>query len=415
MSKPTVLLIAGGKNSRFFPLNTATHKGFLPLMGRPLVVRALESLAKHDFTDVVLVVSPRDFASEGGIQEELARYSLPLTPKIVLQTEAKGQGDAVLCAREHLKGSCILLSPYYVSAGIIAQKLWQQQQTTNSDCVFLGTKVTDTTLYGILAFDAQDRSRVVGVVEKPQHNPPSEYKINSAYLFSHHFIETLAQTTPDEYSLETAITTFAKEAHCSWVENTETLASLKYPWHLFDSLAELFTHTQSHTSASATVSSTAIIDTTAGPVVIDDEATIGDFVKLAGPCYIGKKAFIGDYSFVRGSSVEEGVVLGAYTELVRSIVFPKTTMHSCYIADSILGHGVKIGAGCITANKRFDRATIRTEVKDRMVDTHRKNLGTIMGAGVTTGIGVKIMPGVLVGAGQALKPGELVTRNSPHA
>ena len=46
MQKPTILIIAGGENSRFYPLNTQTHKGFSTLVGKPIVAHALENLKK---------------------------------------------------------------------------------------------------------------------------------------------------------------------------------------------------------------------------------------------------------------------------------------------------------------------------------------------------------------------------------
>ncbi len=414
MRKPTVILIAGGQNSRFFPINTTTHKGFLPLLGKPLVVRTIEDLHEQGFWDIVLVVSPNDF-QERGIEVELSNYQLAVQPKIVVQESAKGQGDAVLCAREHLTNDCILLSPYYTSAGVLAEKVWQAKQSGDSDCVFMGTKTENTSLYGMLAFDPQNHNRVVGVVEKPEDNPPSNFRINSVYYLTKEFVEVLAQTPISEYSLEEALSTYAVAHNCSWVENTDTLASIKYAWHLFDCLSVLFETAQNYISKSATISSTALIDSKQGPVIIDDGATIGDFVKIVGPCYVGKQALIGDYSFVRGSTVEADATIGAYTELVRSIVLPHVSMHSCYIADSIIGYNVKIGAGLITANKRFDRKEIQTQIKGKMVDTARKNLGTIIGSDTATGIGVKTMPGILIGSKQVIKPGEIVTRNIPHA
>jgi len=64
MQKPTILIVAGGKNSRFFPLNTETHKGFLPLLGKPMIVRALKSLKKNNFNKYIKKFEIFEFHSQ---------------------------------------------------------------------------------------------------------------------------------------------------------------------------------------------------------------------------------------------------------------------------------------------------------------------------------------------------------------
>ncbi len=58
---PTVVILAAGENSRFFPLNQTTHKGALSLLGKPLIVRTLENLEENGFEHIVIVVSKKDF------------------------------------------------------------------------------------------------------------------------------------------------------------------------------------------------------------------------------------------------------------------------------------------------------------------------------------------------------------------
>jgi bifunctional UDP-N-acetylglucosamine pyrophosphorylase/glucosamine-1-phosphate N-acetyltransferase len=87
--------------------------------------------------------------------------------------------------------------------------------------------------------------------------------------------------------------------------------------------------------------------------------------------------------------------------------------HLSYVGDSVLGENCNLGAGTITANYRFDAGTIKTTVKDKVVDSGRRKLGAIMGDNVKTGINALFMPGVKVGNGSWVGPNVMVQRDLP--
>ncbi len=415
MSKPTVVILAAGSNSRFFPLNTETHKGFLPLLGKPLVVRALENLSQHGFTHVTLVVNKKDFGG-AGLSAKLPKYNLPLKVSWVLQAEATGQGDALLAASDHITSEhFICMSPYYPTAGELAEKLWKTQAEDQSECVFMGTQVDNPSLYGMFEFATDNPKRIMGIIEKPTQKAPSNYKINTVYLLSKKFVSHLAQHQSEQYSLESAITSYAKKHHITWVENTQNLPSLKFAWNLFEMTKYLFTSATTTISPEATIAQTAIIDERSGPIIIEAKAKVGDYAKIIGPCFVGKESMVGDYCLIRGGcTIEAGATVGAYTEVARSIILEKANVHFSYIADSILGQNVHVGAGLITANKRFDRKNIKTMLKGQVVEMPSNAHGVIVGAHTHLGIGTRTMPGVLLGAHTRIRPGSIIDKNTSH-
>lgn len=412
MTKPTILIIAGGKNSRFFPLNTYTHKGFIKLLGKPLIVRALEDLERHGFTKIVLVVSQKDNQPEK-IKLWVEQYGLTLDIKLVLQPEAHGQGNAILHGTECIDGDFILASPYYTNMGELAAKLWQKKQESGADCVLLSSPSKNPALEGILSIEGE---RVTGVVEKPAlGTEPSKIKVRSVYLFDQSFLKVLQETNQEEYSLEAAYDTHCKTAFYTHVETTASLPSLKYSWHLFDMFQALMKTEGTHISEHAQIAESAEIDDSNGPVIVADGARVLSFARLVGPCYIGKNALVGDYTLVREGSLEKDAVAGSNTEVARSILLSGASIHYSYLADSIVGQNSKIGAGLITANKRLDRAVIKTKLKGAMVEMGTNRAGVITGEGSALGIRVSTMPGVLIGAHAQVLPGTTVEKNIEHA
>lgn len=404
-SKPTVVLLAGGENSRFFPLNTGTHKGCRMVAGKPLLVWALEDVIRHGFTKVVLVVSPKDFDQQG-ISAQLSSYNLPIEIEYVLQQEPKGQAHAILLGAKNVTDQCIVASPYYLNLGELAAQLAEAATNSSADCILSGSATDQPEHYGILSVEG---TRVTGLVEKPSQ-PASNKKINSVYFFRKIFLDFLAAQPEDQYSLEASINSYAQDHSIEWQEIPE-LPSLKFAWQLLDFMEILLKSQTSSIDSTANIAETAILDETTGPIVIAENVTIKDFVKIAGPAYIGKNVLIGDYSFVRGCSIEENATVGARTELVRSLVESDVSIHSSYCADSILGRGSKVSSGLNTANKRLDRAEISATLAEKKIPTRKKALGIITGEDTNLGISVNTMPGVLIGSKAILFPGVTVFKN----
>jgi bifunctional UDP-N-acetylglucosamine pyrophosphorylase/glucosamine-1-phosphate N-acetyltransferase len=97
-----------------------------------------------------------------------------------------------------------------------------------------------------------------------------------------------------------------------------------------------------------------------------------------------------------------------------SIIMDNTHIgHLAYVGDSILGETCNLGAGTITANYRLDAGTIKTMVKDKVVDSERRKLGAILADNVKTGINTLLMPGVKVGANSWVGPNVVVERDLP--
>lgn len=110
-----------------------------------------------------------------------------------------------------------------------------------------------------------------------------------------------------------------------------------------------------------------------------------------------------------------GARVGFASEVKASILMEDARApHLNYVGDSILGEHVNLGAGTVTANLRFDGATIKMTVKGVRVDTGLRKLGAIVGGHAQTGINVSIMPGVKIGSYALVYPGCVVYRDVPR-
>ena len=96
-------------------------------------------------------------------------------------------------------------------------------------------------------------------------------------------------------------------------------------------------------------------------------------------------------------------------ELYDVLVMDNTTSkHTSYVAHSVIGENVNIGAGTITADYRHDGKNNMTIVNDKKIDSGRRKLGAFFGDGVHTGIGTLIYPGRKLWPSVGTLPGEIV-------
>ena len=399
---PTVVILAGGENSRFFPLNTGTHKGGRTIAGVSLIERCITDLMAHDFDKIRVVVSDKDFGGQG-LSGNIAQGV-----EYVLQPKPQGQADAVIQGTKGIDGDCIVVSPYYLNAGAISQQLVRKKIDSRADCVVLASKTDQPDLYGML--ELKD-DQVVSVAEKPTGASQSRMKVNSFYLFNAEFLEKLRETESSQYALETVLNSFAHDRVIKIIESDKQPLSLKFSWQLLEFTEQILSSQKSSRDPSAQIAATAVIDESTGPVVIAANAVIKDFSVISGPCYIGENVLIGEYSFIRGSAVESYAKVGANAEIVRSLIMPAVTIHAGYCSDSILGERTTGGAGLITANLRLDNADVQITVADKKRSTKQRKLGLITGDDVHLGVRVTSMPGTLVGEKSTIYPGLTISHS----
>jgi bifunctional N-acetylglucosamine-1-phosphate-uridyltransferase/glucosamine-1-phosphate-acetyltransferase GlmU-like protein len=106
-------------------------------------------------------------------------------------------------------------------------------------------------------------------------------------------------------------------------------------------------------------------------------------------------------------------MIGAHSEVARSLFQEGASTHSGYFGDSIFDRGARAGAGTITANVKAYRDEIKPLVKGKRIPTGLSSLGAVVGAEAQLGIGVKTMPGALIGACSFVGPGAIVDENVP--
>jgi len=131
----------------------------------------------------------------------------------------------------------------------------------------------------------------------------------------------------------------------------------------------------------------------AGTVIFSNTVIEAD-VEMKTACRIGPFARLRG-----GSRLAEGVEIGNFVEVCRTKIGEKTRVkHHTYLGDAVVGSGVNVGAGVITAN--YDG---------------EKKFSTIIEDDVFIGVGAIFVAPVRIGKGAKIGAGSVVTKNKDVA
>jgi UDP-N-acetylglucosamine diphosphorylase/glucosamine-1-phosphate N-acetyltransferase len=144
------------------------------------------------------------------------------------------------------------------------------------------------------------------------------------------------------------------------------------------------------------------VDTTRGPVLVDEHAVIHSFSRLEGPCYIGQGAQVLGAN-IRGSSIGPGCRVGG--EVEASVLQGHVNKyHEGFVGHSYIGAWVNLAAGVQIGDLRHDYQPIRVTLHGQEVDSGQIKLGALIGDHTQVGLNASLNAGTVVGIFCGLLP-----------
>ena len=149
------ILLAGGLGTRLRPLTLRIPKPFLPIANVPLLLHQLERVKRAGATEAMLCLSHLPEAA----RECVRTLQSPLPLRMVWEDPPLGTGGAVRNAIEGSDGETVLvLNADAISDGDLSS-LVDFHRERGAACTILGTRVEDSSPYGLLDLDADGRVR----------------------------------------------------------------------------------------------------------------------------------------------------------------------------------------------------------------------------------------------------------------
>jgi UDP-N-acetylglucosamine diphosphorylase/glucosamine-1-phosphate N-acetyltransferase len=151
----------------------------------------------------------------------------------------------------------------------------------------------------------------------------------------------------------------------------------------------------------ASIAPGAVLDATAGPVVIEHHATLRPGAIIIGPAVVGPSSTVAEHAVIRAHTAV-GPVCKVGGEIAGAIFQAYSNKaHDGFVGDSWIGEWVNLGAGTTTSNLLNTYSEI-SAVAERGMSRERTGLtffGCVLGDHTKTAIGTRIMTGSIVHTG----------------
>ncbi|MCU0861975.1 MAG: NDP-sugar synthase [Methanomassiliicoccales archaeon] len=167
------VILAGGLGTRLRPLTYTVPKPLIPLVGKPLIVRMIESLPQSVDT-VILAVSYMREALEDHFRVQ------PCGRKVIIVNEPSpmGTGGAIKNVAHHLDETFIAMNGDCISSLDLREMVKRHRE-----CGGIGTialwQVEDPSAFGVVQLDRNER--IIDFQEKPKREEARSDLINAGY------------------------------------------------------------------------------------------------------------------------------------------------------------------------------------------------------------------------------------------
>ena len=388
------IVLVAGRGERMRPLTLTRPKVLLEVGGKPLLSYTLRALKAVGVKEAIFIVNYMEEAIRSWLGDG---SSFGLKASYVRQEQPRGTADAIACASELAATEEAVLTIYgdlFITPEALRAVL-DEHARHRPEATMGVVRVKDPGQFGMVrAEDGWLRE----LVEKPKgwEGPPLANA--GIYVLTPEALEAMRAVAPSErgeLEATSALQELASKGDTVRVAEVRAQDWLDVgrPWDLLEANERALRRMEP--AVLGRVEPGAWLN---GPVFVAEGARVRSGAYIEGPAYIGPGADVGPNCYIRPcTSLGAEVRIGNACEVKNSIVMEGTHIgHLSYVGDSIIGAHCNLGAGTITANLRFDKASVRVFVKGVRVDTGRRKLGVIMGDFVQTGIGVLLMPGVRI-------------------
>ena len=303
-----------GRGTRLRPHTHVTPKPLLPVVGRTMVERIVETFADAigDFEEAVFVLGP-DFGD--GVRRQLTEICsrFGIAASFGVQETALGTAHAIAQAGDKLAGECVL---------VFADTLFTMDQAPDldADAVVWVKTVEDPSRFGVAVKD--DAGRITDFVEKPDTPISNEAIVGIYYVREgerlareiRYLMDNNVTGKGDEYQLTDALdrmlkdgATFKTAAVTEWLD-CGTIPAIK-------STSQIVLGHDGEARTEGTLENSQIIE----PVFIGEGAVVRDSV-------------VGPYAAVHGGATVEN------SAVRNTIVFGEATVERSSLDGSLVGH-----------------------------------------------------------------------------
>ena len=316
------LFLAGGMGTRLQPLTDNLPKPMVPILNKPLLERTMEGLKRCGITEIIISTCfhpeyIKKYFGDGTDINMRIKYTVEKTPM--------GTGGAIKMAEEYFKESFIVFNSDILS-DIDFNKMITFHKSKKAIATIAVTKVKETSIYGVIEYDASGYASVFK--EKPKPGESDSKSINAGiYIFEPDIFKEIAsdravsierEIFPKLLNQKQKISIY--QSNCYWMDIGTVEKYRQAHWDTMNGKCKLvdgdFINDRIRYGNNVSIHPSSNI---VGPAYIGDNVTIGAGI-IIEHSVIGNNVSIGTDSIIIGSIVWDNVIISRDAYLVDAVV-----------------------------------------------------------------------------------------------
>lgn len=304
------VVLAAGRGTRLAPVTDDRSKAMVPVLGRPLVDRVVETLAINGLRQLVMVVGPND--------EEIRHHfkaisALDLSVEFVIQEERLGMAHALGLAATLLDGPFVLSACDSLKPVEHVEALLGAGSKADGALSLMDVPLKKVSTAAPVEMDGE--GVIHRIVEKPRpEDAPSNTVSLPLYFLPYRALALLTEQGPSargEFELQDAIQALINEGSEIVGVKTDSRLQVSTPEDLLDLNLRFLHETSGRCVPEALPDGTVILE----PVWIDDgvvlgrSCRIGPDVVLEGGCVLGDGVTITRSMVLKSALVPGGLTI----------------------------------------------------------------------------------------------------------
>jgi len=385
MALPDYVVLAAGPGKRLWPISESTCKPMARVLEKQVAEWIVEGIAPNANKIIIIVGQKKEQVIERFKEKPYANKI-----KFVEQTEQKGTGHAVLQAEKAVESDSFVVvngdnffnpSVFPLVAKECAKGGW----------FTVTPRVAERGRYG--AYQVEDG--LVKKVSEKTEKGPGFININLFHA-PKSFFELLKQLKPSvrgELEVTDALQQFFSQEKVRAVELKGYFNDIGTYWDYLDANAYACQELMP-AKVLGTIEDGARVD---GKLFLGKGSVLKTGALVEGNCFIGENCVIGRGAELHGNTVvESNCTIGA-AEVNSSVIMRNSRVSDgAKVCFSVLCEDVHVDKNSQLACKRPDGKTITAKLNGTELDSHRAELGSVIGRGVHLGENSRIAAGALV-------------------
>ena len=186
------IVLAGGSNTRLFPLTLSISKHLLPIYDKPMIYYPLSVLMLSGIRDILVITNPEHHSQYSSLLGNGEEFGINIT--YAAQEKPEGIAQAFLVAEDFINNDPVsLILGDNIFFGQSFGQMLKEPFLIQEGAYIFGYPVSDPSRFGVIELD--NNGNVVSLEEKP-NEPKTNFAATGLYFYDNKVVDIAKELKP---------------------------------------------------------------------------------------------------------------------------------------------------------------------------------------------------------------------------